>query len=117
MGGQGFKCPMCVDWFLDKPALKLHMISAHPDLGDFELKGVTQFTVVEQKVKPTKTQLQLLSRYKRDTHSVQLPHEEAREMEKLGWVSWQPPIFGTNNLYYLTDAGRMICEEQLWGNR
>jgi hypothetical protein len=64
---------------------------------------------------PTRTQLHLLSRYKRDTHAVQMPHGEAREMERRGWVSWQPPLFGAHNLYYLTDAGRRICEERLWG--
>jgi hypothetical protein len=69
---------------------------------------------VEMKYQPTRAQLQLLSRFKRDTHAIQMPPDEARTMERLGWVSWQPPIFGTNNLYFLTDAGRKLCEQRIW---
>ena len=68
----------------------------------------------ERSVEPTKQQLHLLSRFKRDTHAVQMPPDEAREMERIGWVSWRPPIFGTHNLYYLTDAGRQLCERHIW---
>lgn len=35
-------------------------------------------------------------------------------MERLGWVSWQPPILGAHNLYYLTEAGRKLCEDKFW---
>ena len=61
----------------------------------------------------TKDQLRLLSRYRRETPSIQLPPIEAKELEALGLVSWQPPIFGTHNLYYLTEAGRKVCEQEI----
>jgi hypothetical protein len=65
-------------------------------------------------VPPTAFQLHCLSFFRRETHSVQLSKEQKDDLEKMGWVSWQPTILGCNNLYFLTELGREVCEKYVW---
>jgi len=52
-----------------------------------------------------------LKMYTPETYGLELPRELGHSMEDKGWVRWVPPMFGSNHLYEITDAGRKALGE------
>lgn len=46
MGGQSFKCPLCLKWFFKKQACRDHLVDYHHVEKGFTLDGVAEFTHV-----------------------------------------------------------------------
>lgn len=58
--------------------------------------------------------LSTLREYRPETLAMELRHNDVRDwLESNGYISWYPPIFGSNILYCITEKGKQFVKDNL----